>query len=310
MQRGGDMDALSREDFDRLCVRNLLAARHERVFFKDLEGRFLLVSAGWLEAEGQGRTLESVIGKTDFDIFSGPHAIAAHEDEQRVIQTGEPMVGKIERETFDDREDVWVSTTKFPLIGDDGSIVGTFGVARDVTAQMHDALTGVSNRVALIDRLTQALVALERRPSQLGVLFLDIDNFKHVNDEFGHSAGDRVLIEIGRRLTSVSRRFDTVARYGGDEFAILCTSLNDNRDLRLIARRVLAVISEPVIDGENTHTITTSLGAVITRDPAADPDALLQQADAAMYAAKRAGPGRIRIQRAARARALPAIAGQ
>ena len=292
------MEPSSREELERLCIRNLLAAREERVFFKDLEGRFLLVSAGWLAAEGQGRPLESVIGKTDFDIFSRPHAIAALEDEQRVISTGEPMVGKVERETFDDREDSWVSTTKLPLLSDDGRIIGTFGIARDVTAQMHDPMTGLANRVALIDRLTQALVTLERRPSQLGVLFLDIDTFKSINDTHGHDVGDRVLVEIARRLTGISRRFDTVARYGGDEFAILCTSLHDYQDMRLIGRRVLEAVCTPVEEGDSTLPISSSVGAVITSDAAADPEELLQLADAAMYSAKRRGPGRLHIRRA------------
>jgi PAS domain S-box-containing protein len=166
-----ELDRLSRTELEGVCMHNLLGARQARVFFKDLEGRFLLVSEGWLAAEGQGRSLESVVGKTDFDIFSRPHAIAALEDEQRVIRTGEPMIEKIERETFHDRPDAWVSTTKLPLRDDRGRIVGTFGIARDVTAQMHDALTGLANRVALMDRRTQALVGLERQPAALAVLF-------------------------------------------------------------------------------------------------------------------------------------------
>ena len=86
-------------------MRNLLASSEERVFFKDRDSRFLSVSAGWLATVGQGRSLEEVIGKTDFDIFSKAHAIEAFEDEQRIIQTGMPMVAKVERETFRDAPD-------------------------------------------------------------------------------------------------------------------------------------------------------------------------------------------------------------
>ena len=118
-------------------MRNLLANREERVFFKDRESRFLLVSAGWLAAEGQGRSLDEVIGKTDFDIFSGLHATAAFEDERQVIETGEPIVAKAERETFDDRPDAWVSTTKLALRDEHGKIIGTWGISRDVTAQVE-----------------------------------------------------------------------------------------------------------------------------------------------------------------------------
>src|SRR5450755_859760 len=124
----------SRDEMERVCMRNLLANREERVFFKDRESRFLLVSAGWLLSEGQGRSLDEVIGKTDFDIFSGARAAAAFDDERRVIDTGEPIVAKVERETFADRSDVWVSTTKLPLHDGHGNVIGTWGIARDVTA--------------------------------------------------------------------------------------------------------------------------------------------------------------------------------
>lgn len=126
----------SREEIERLCMFNLLVNPEERVFFKDRKSRFLLVSAGWLAAEGQGRSLDEVIGKTDFDIFSRPHAVAALKDEQRVIETGEPMLAKVERETFHDRPDAWVSTVKVPLRDEQGNIIGTWGIARDVTAQI------------------------------------------------------------------------------------------------------------------------------------------------------------------------------
>lgn len=287
--------SFSQERLECLCLRNLLAAHAERFFFKDLAGHFLFVSEGWRAAEGQGRSLESVLGKTDFDIFSRPHAAAALEDEQRVIRTGEPIVAKVERETFHDRHDEWVATTKLPLRDDDGRIIGTFGIARDITTQMHDSVTGLANRVALMDRLTQALVDLERRPGRLALLFLDLDGFKSINDDLGHEAGDRVLIEIGRRLTGASRRFDTVARYGGDEFAMLCNSLSDADDLRLIARRVTQIVSAPLVEGDRRLTVTASLGAIVSSDASGDPEELLRLADAAMYGAKRTGAGNFHI---------------
>src|ERR1039458_2290640 len=131
-----------REELERVCMGNLLACGGERVFFKDLESRFLLVSEGWLETVGQGGSLEDVLGKTDFDIFSRPHAAAAFEDEQRIIQTGESRLAKVERETYHDLPDAWVATTKMPLLDDHGRIIGTFGISRDVTAQVEaqDAL--------------------------------------------------------------------------------------------------------------------------------------------------------------------------
>ena len=302
LQSGWPEMSFSREEIDRLCIRNLLASSEERVYFKDQASRFLLVSAGWLEAEGQGRSMAQVIGKTDFDMFSEPHAIEAFADEQRIIQTGEPLVAKIERETFHDRPDRWVSTTKLPLRDEHGEIIGTFGISRDVTEQieaqealayqaLHDQVTGLVNRVALMDRLSQALVALERRPGRVALLFIDIDDFKCVNDTLGHEVGDRVLADVGRRLKRVARRTDTVARFGGDEFVLLCPTVGADEDLRLIGDRIMQSLRVPMKHGREL-TVTCSLGAVSTSDPMGDPEELLQQADFAMFAAKRAGRNR------------------
>jgi PAS domain S-box-containing protein len=135
-RRAGSVVPLDRQVLERMCFRNLLATPGERVFFKDLESRFLLVSDSFLLDQAHSCSMDDVIGKSDFDFFSDEHALAAFEDEQRIIHTGEPIVAKIERETFRDRRDAWVSTTKLPLRDDEGRIVGTFGVSRDVTAQV------------------------------------------------------------------------------------------------------------------------------------------------------------------------------
>src|ERR1035441_6269599 len=97
---------------ERTCMDNLLNSTAERIYFKDLRSRFLLVSAGWIAAIAPDRTLEEIVGKTDFDFFSNEHAAAALEDEQQIIRTGEAMVGKLEQETFLDRTGPWGSTTK------------------------------------------------------------------------------------------------------------------------------------------------------------------------------------------------------
>jgi diguanylate cyclase (GGDEF)-like protein/PAS domain S-box-containing protein len=290
---------LDQERLERICVRNLLASPAERVFFKDLESRFLLVSTGFMVDQAPGRGIDQLIGKSDFDIFSEEHAAAAFADEHRIIQTGEHMVAKVERETFHDRPDAWVSTTKMPLRDEDGRIIGTFGISRDVTAQilaeealahqaLHDTVTGLANRLAIMDRLSQALVALHRTPGRVGLFFVDLDNFKVINDSFGHDAGDHVLVEVGRRLSRVSRQGDTIARFGGDEFVLLCSALRED-DVRLIASRAVRAIGERFEHEGNDLTVTGSIGVVVTDDALADPGELLQQADIAMYEAKGAG---------------------
>jgi len=297
--------SLTREDLELLCFRNLLATPGERLFFKDLQSRFLLVSESLAGDQSHGYSVEELIGKTDFDVFSDEHALAAYEDEQRIIQSGKPMVAKIERETFHDREDAWVSTTKLPLRGPDGSIVGTFGVSRDVTAQvmaeralahqaLHDPVTGLANRLALMDRLSQALVSLDRTHGQIALFFIDLDNFKTINDSLGHEAGDRVLVEVGRRLGGICRRSDTVARFGGDEFVLLC-ALRADEDVRLIASRAVRAIGKRFSSEGDDLTVTASVGVIVTADPSSDPGTLLQQADIAMYEAKSAGRDGFRL---------------
>jgi diguanylate cyclase (GGDEF)-like protein/PAS domain S-box-containing protein len=287
-------------------MRNLLDNSEERVYFKDLRSRFLFVSEGWIDGEAPGMSRAEVVGKTDFDIFSESHAAAAFEDEQRIIRTGKPITGKVERETFRDRPDAWVSTTKLALRDEDGHIIGTFGISRDVTAQieaeqalnyqaLHDSLTGTANRTALKDRLVQAISSLERRPGRIGLVFVDLDNFKVINDSFGHDIGDEVLVEVARRLARLTRRTDTVARLGGDEFVILYGALREDDDACVLGDRVVRTIAQPFTKDGLDLSVTASVGVVATSDPFAEADALLQDADLAMYEAKDMGKNCLRV---------------
>jgi len=291
---------------EQTCIRNLLNTIPERIYFKDLESRFLLVSAGWLATAAPGHTLEEVLGKTDFDFFSDEHATAAFADEQRIIRTGEPIIGKLEQESFQDRTGPWVASTKMPLLDDKGEIIGTFGISRNVTAQvnaenalayqvLHDPVTGLANRVALMDRLSQALLGLERQPSRLAVLYVDLDHFKQINDSFGHDAGDQVLVEIGRRLSKFSRHSDTVARLGGDEFVVLCGALREEDDVGLIGERIVREVRGPYIEDGRDLSVTCSVGIVITSNALAEPEELIRDADEAMYDVKQSGRNRYRV---------------
>ena len=150
------------------CMANLLSATEERVYFKDLESRFLFVSAGWLAAYAPGHSARELTGKTDFDVFSYQHAADAFADEQEIIQTGKPIAGQVERETYTGRPDAWVSTTKMPLLDDDGQIIGTFGISRDVTAQISaermlarqaSELSAQNEQLRELDRLKDQFIA-------------------------------------------------------------------------------------------------------------------------------------------------------
>jgi len=288
-------------------MRNLLADPAQRVWFKDTESRFLLVSRGYAAALGGGRFAEDLIGKTDFDIFSAPHATAALEDERCVMRTGQPIVDKIERETFRDRPDAWVSTTKLPLRDEAGNVVGTWGTSRDVTVQLeaekalvhqslHDALTGLPNRVLVIDRAEQMLARARRNGTPVAALYVDIDGFKAVNDRFGHAAGDEVLETVAARLSGCLREADTAGRLGGDEFVALLENFPLDVGPELVAERICQVLGQPIelesLPGRKL-SLTASVGIAIGRRDCADD--LLRDADFALYDAKSAGKNRWKV---------------
>jgi diguanylate cyclase (GGDEF)-like protein/PAS domain S-box-containing protein len=154
---------------------------------------------------------------------------------------------------------------------------------------VHDPLTGLANRILLQDRLEHALQRSSRGGAATGVLFVDLDNFKQVNDRYGHAMGDAVLVELGSRLRMAVRPGDTVARFGGDEFVAVCEEVDADSAIA-IGRRMMTVITTPLVADEVRHTLSASIGIALGH---ADPDQLVREADAAVYRAKAGGRGRI-----------------
>ena len=176
---------------------------------------------------------------------------------------------------------------------------------RDVTARkrteeallrhaLHDSLTGLPNRVLLLDRLAMSLARATRRPARVGVLFLDLDRFKIFNDSRGHAAGDALLRIVADRLRLAIRPGDTVARFGGDEFVVVCDELADETEALRVGERMLRSLREPFMVGSEEIFISGSLGIALAGADSA-PDALLRDADAAMYRAKDRGRSRCEV---------------
>jgi diguanylate cyclase (GGDEF)-like protein/PAS domain S-box-containing protein len=159
---------------------------------------------------------------------------------------------------------------------------------------LHDELTGLPNRALLIDRLGRAVRRLDRRGGTVGLLFIDLDRFKRVNDTLGHGAGDELLVATARRLLEAVRGGDTVARLGGDEFLVLSDEVSDAEGVLTLADRVARAIAEPLlVDGHGIH-VTASIGVAIA-EPGDDPEELVRDADLAMYRAKQTGRDRIQL---------------
>jgi diguanylate cyclase (GGDEF)-like protein/PAS domain S-box-containing protein len=158
---------------------------------------------------------------------------------------------------------------------------------------LHDPLTGLANRTLLRDRLEHAVARSARGDAAAGVLFIDLDEFKRINDLYGHAAGDTVLAELARRLRQAVRPADTVARLGGDEFVVVCEDVDEETALAL-GRRLDEAIRRPVPVPGGEHLLTASIGIALGGD---DPESMLAAADAAVYQAKAAGRGRVELRR-------------
>src|ERR1700674_3120607 len=185
----------------------------------------------------------------------------------------------------------------------DGDTIGAVISFRDVSraraaslemsrVAQHDVLTHLPNRALFDDRLTQAISLAERQDKQLAVLFVDVDQFKRINDTLGHGVGDNLLRSVAGRLTACVRRTDTVSRLGGDEFLILLSQVEHAEDAAITARKILRAVAAPHIIDNKSLDINVSIGGSTYPGAGQDADSLLSQADASMYEAKQHGRNR------------------
>lgn len=199
----------------------------------------------------------------------------------------------------------WFEAVAVDLLDDPG-VGGVAVYLHDVTGRrklgdqlahraFHDLLTGLPNRALFEDRLEHALARAERHRASVTVLFVDLDDFKAVNDGFGHEVGDTLLVAVGRRLESALRPGDTVARFGGDEFAVLLEDGDEAVGATRTMERLARALQEPVAVGGHTLFVTSSIGGAIGEPGTDRVEDLIQKADAAMYQAKRAGKNRFEL---------------
>jgi diguanylate cyclase (GGDEF)-like protein/PAS domain S-box-containing protein len=205
-----------------------------------------------------------------------------------------------------DGTEVPVSAQLLVHYDDTGELEFFSGVMRDISERKafedqlahqatHDPLTGLPNRILLLDELGDALARAHRHHRSVAVLFLDLDHFKVVNDSLGHGLGDRLLVSIARRLSAALRPGDTVGRFGGDEFVLICEQIEEPADAVAVARRVEHALSRPFEVDDAEIYVGVSVGISISEDTSRDPETLIRDADAAMYRAKEKGRARYEV---------------
>ncbi len=222
---------------------------------------------------------------------------------KRMIDGEDPVYETEKRYVRKDGSVVWVHVSASLVRDANGRPLHTAAVVQDVSSRkkmedeirhmaQHDALTGLPNRRLFIDILDVELALTRRHGKKLGILFLDLDRFKEINDTLGHATGDELLKQVAGRFRNTIRTSDTVARIGGDEFNIVLTSVNRSEDISDIARKIVESFREPVFLSGRELQVTTSIGISIYPDDSEDVNSLLRYADIAMYHAKATGRNR------------------
>ena len=284
---------------DRYLFRSLMDETDDSVYFKDRQCRFLRISRKMAARLGYADPA-AVIGKTDADLFGEAFGQRTRLDDTRIMDTDEPLIGVVESRQMEGGVTNWTLTTKLPLHDDAGTVIGLMGITREINelkkAEMdlqhlatHDPLTDLPNRYLMVDRLNQVIARSGRFGTTFGVLFMDLNGFKAVNDVYGHDGGDVLLKEVAHRLASCVRASDTVARIGGDEFVIVLDTLHSKADTSRVVRQIEQELGRPFVVQGNRVTISISVGASFYPLDGLEAEGLLKAADYAMYLAKNAG---------------------
>ena len=267
------------------------------VVITDAEGAIEYVNPKFVELTGY--TPSEVMGRKPSILKSGVTSDATYADLWTTIKSGREWRGEFHNRKKNG-ELFWEYASISPIKGLDGEISHFLAVKEDITVrkmyerqllrQAHfDQLTELPNRLLALDRLSRALHRARQSDQLVALMFVDLDNFKTVNDTLGHAAGDRLLISAADRLRDCVRNTDTVARLGGDEFLIILTDLSSEADCEVVSHKILDVFSRPFhLDGHEIF-VTASVGVAVYPGNGEDPHVLLRNADAALYRAKEQG---------------------
>ena len=249
---------------------------------------------GWRSDEVLGIPLTDspIVHEEDRQAFAGLVA--------RLMDGEQPRATGVTRNHRHDGTTIWCEWYHSALLDDDGRIVSILSFVQDVSSRIQaeerlqylatrDALTGLPNRLLLHERLSQAIAQAKRSGHRVGVMFIDLDRFKNVNDTLGHRIGDELLKKVTAALSSALRETDLLARLGGDEFMVIVEDFDDRAVLGRIAQKLLDAIAQPFEIEEHAIFVTSSIGIAVYPDDSDDPEELLKHADVAMYRSKDLG---------------------
>lgn len=273
------------------------------IYIKDPELRYQYANRKVCELFDQ--PLERVVGQTDESFFDAATAANLHDNDRRVLQLGERVEKEETNRSLDGRSEHTFLSIKLPLRNPQGGIYALCGISTDITENkrnleqinrlaFYDPLTGLPNRRLLFDRLRHALAQSSRHQQEGALLFIDLDNFKDLNDTCGHDMGDQLLIQVARRLSSHVRAEDTLARLGGDEFVLMLEGLHPEHEaciqqIETVANKILQALAAPYLLPGHSYTSTASIGVALFSEAHSTVDEVLKRADLAMYQAKSAG---------------------
>jgi diguanylate cyclase (GGDEF)-like protein/PAS domain S-box-containing protein len=276
---------------------SLFDCTSEGIMVTDADHIITKVNSAFGEITGYSE--QQALGRHSEDIHSGWQAPEVQQQMTLALQAEDRWQG----ESWNSRQDgscypQWAAIST--IRNSRGEITGYVSAFSDITPLKqteqalehqanHDALTGLPNRLLLISRLEQAIRHALRNDTTVAMLFLDLDNFKHINDSLGHLVGDQVLRQVAQALRNTLRGEDTVARQGGDEFMVLLESIQEPKEAAAIAQKLLTIFSDPIqVDAYELY-VGASIGIALCPADGTDTDALIRNADAAMYLAKQAG---------------------
>jgi diguanylate cyclase (GGDEF)-like protein/PAS domain S-box-containing protein len=271
---------------ERNIINAIMNGITDHIYFKDLQSRFIRINKAHSEAFGL-KNPEEAVGKTDFDFFSEEHAKQAFEDEQNVIKTGEPIVDLEEKETYEDKEDKWASTSKIPWYDQDGNIIGIFGITRDITDRkkadekikylsFYDVLTELYNRAFFEEELKRLDT---ERQLPITMVMGDANGLKLINDAYGHAKGDILLKRIAGILKESFRKEDIISRWGGDEF-ISILPRTSAEDAKNIVKRIKELCNER---STTEIPLSISFGISTKKSSSENIDDIIKIAEEIMY---------------------------